>query len=152
MEDQILDTWRIHSRIVLYVLDAVADEALRAKRAKGRAPAEQFAHIHNVRLLWLKASAPELLDGLEKIEKESAGDRALLRSSLEASALAIETLLRNGLAAGRIKGFKPHPVAFLGYIISHESYHQGDIGVALAEIGHPLDKKTSFGIWEWGVR
>jgi uncharacterized damage-inducible protein DinB len=152
MEEQILDTWRIHCRITLYVLDAVADEALEAKRGKGRGVGDQFAHIHNVRLLWLKYAVPDLLAGLEKLEKDAAGNRALLRSSLEASGPAIEEMLRGALAAGRLKGFKPHPVAFLGYIISHEAYHQGDIGVALSEIGHPLDKKTAFGMWEWGVR
>jgi len=24
--------------------------------------------------------------------------------------------------------------------------------VALREAGYPLDRKTSFGMWEWGVR
>ena len=39
-----------------------------------------------------------------------------------------------------------------GYLIAHESYHHGEIGVALAQLGHPLDKKAAFGMWEWGVR
>ena len=39
--------------------------------------------------MWLKAAAPELLDGLDKIEKESAGDASLLRSSLTRSGTAI---------------------------------------------------------------
>lgn len=55
-------------------------------------------------------------------------------------------------AGGRIKGFKPSVTAFVGYLISHESYHQGDIGVRLTESGFPLEKKTNFGMWEWGVR
>ena len=53
---------------------------------------------------------------------------------------------------GTIKGFKPHVPAFLGYLIAHESYHHGEIGIALNEIGYPLDRKTAFGLWEWGVR
>ena len=112
-----------------------------------------FAHIHNIRLLWLKSGNAALLDGLAKIEKEQAGDKTLLRSSFEASGKAIEALLRQGLAAGgKIKGFKPHAVAFLGYLISHESYHRGEIGIVLAQSGHPLDNKSSYGMWEWGVR
>jgi hypothetical protein len=57
-----------------------------------------------------------------------------------------------GLAAGKIKGFKPHPHAFASYLIAHEHYRLGEIGVALTQSGYPLDKKTAFGMWEWGVR
>ena len=154
MEEQLLETWAIHSRVVLYVLDAVAPEALGDVGAgKGRSVGEQFAHIHNVRLLWLKSAAPALLAGLEKIERPAATDKALLHGSLAASGEAIGALLREALATGgRVKGFKPHAAAFLGYLIAHESYHQGDLGVALAQSGHPLDRKTAYGMWEWGVR
>ena len=55
-------------------------------------------------------------------------------------------------SGGRIKGFKPHAVAFLGYLISHESHHRGQIVLTLKQAGHPIDKKTAFGLWEWGVR
>ncbi len=118
---------------------------------KGRSVYKQWAHVHNVRLMWLKAAGPELLAGLEKLEGDT-GNKEQLARALEASGRAIEKLLRQGLAAGKIKGFKPHPVAFLGYLISHESHHRGQIGWTLKYAGHPLDKKTAFGLWEWGVR
>jgi uncharacterized damage-inducible protein DinB len=153
MEDQLLETWQIHNRINLYLLDSIKPEAFDAVSAsKGRTVAEQFAHIHNVRLMWLKSAAPELLAGLDKIEKEKATDILSLRASLEASGTAMETLLNKGLAEGRIKGFKPHAAAFLGYLISHESHHRGQIVLTLKQAGHPVDKKTAFGIWEWGTR
>jgi uncharacterized damage-inducible protein DinB len=154
MEEQLVEAWEIHNRIVLYVLDAVAREALEGSPGmKGRSAGEMFAHIHNVRLMWLKAAAPDLLEGLEKVEKEVASDKETLRRSLEASGQAIGELFRRGIAAGgKIKGFKPHAAAFLGYLISHEAYHQGEIGVVLGQSGHPLDKKTAYGMWEWGVR
>ena len=153
MEEQLLETWRIHNRIHLYVLDSIKPEALGdVSASKGRNVAEQFAHIHNVRLMWLKSAAPDLLTGLEKIEKEQAADKDLLRASLEASGKAIETLLGKGFAEGKIKGFKPHAAGFLGYLISHESHHRGQVALTLKQAGHPVDKKTSFGIWEWGTR
>ena len=154
MEDQLLETWRIHCRINLYILDAIAPKAFSAPApAKGRGFLQMFAHIHNTRLMWLQSAMPELLKGLTKIEKDDTVSQSSLRKSLAASGQAIETLLQKGLAfGGKIKGFKPHAPAFLGYLISHEAYHHGEIGVELTRIGYPLDKKTAYGMWEWGVR
>jgi uncharacterized damage-inducible protein DinB len=153
MEDQLIETWNIHDRINRYLLKAVPDAALgSALGPKHRTVYRLFAHMHNVRLMWLKAAAPELLNGLAKLEAET-GDKAALAAALESSGQAIATLLRKGLAAGgKVKGFKPHAVAFLGYLISHESHHRGHIGWTLKNTGHPLDQKTSYGLWEWGVR
>ena len=77
MEDQLIETWAIHNRINLYFLDAVADDALGASLPpKSRTVYDLFAHIHNVRLMWLKAAAPELLDGLKKLETKTVGKKA----------------------------------------------------------------------------
>lgn len=154
MEDQLIETWQIHNRVNLYVLEAVAPAALGGVSAsKGRNVGEQFAHIHNVRLMWLKPAAPDLLEGLEKVEKAEAQSKEKLREALEASGLAMENLLRRSFqAGGKVKGFKPHATAFLGYLISHESYHRAEVGIILTQSGHPLDQKISYGMWEWGVR
>jgi uncharacterized damage-inducible protein DinB len=155
MEDPLIETWAIHNRINLYLLDAIPDKAMTATPSpkKCRTVHRLFAHIHNVRLLWLKAAAPELLEGLEKIETKTVGTKAKLRAALEASGRAVEQLLRKGIAAdGKIKRFQPHATAFLGYLISHESHHRGQAGWALKLSGHPLDQKTAYGLWEWGAR
>jgi uncharacterized damage-inducible protein DinB len=153
MQEQILETWAIHDRINLYMLDAIAPEALAAPVARGRTVGEQFAHMHNVRVMWLQTSAPDLVEDLAKVEKADAVDRDTLRSALEASGLAIGKLLQLSLeSGGKVKGFKPHAVAFLAYLISHDAYHRGEIGLILAQIGYPLDRSSSYGLWEWGTR
>jgi uncharacterized damage-inducible protein DinB len=150
----LLETWEIHNRINLYLLDAVEPAALASISAsKGRTVGEQFAHVHNVRLMWLKSAAPDLLASLTKVEKEDAVDKKLLRKSLAESGAAIRSLLDRSLKdGGKVKGFKPHVTAFLGYLIAHESHHRGQIALSLKQAGKSLDKKTLYGIWEWGVR
>ena len=155
MEDkQFLEAWEIHNRINLFLLDAIDAEHLKETAAsKGRNVGEQFAHIHNVRLMWLKQAAPESIGQLKKIEKEDATDKKLLRQSIIDSGQAMNILFSKSIeAGGKIKGFKPHAAAFLGYLVSHESHHRGQIALTLKQSGHPLSKKVSFGLWEWGVR
>ena len=151
---QVLESWDIHNRINLYLLDSIDPAHLNSTlSSKGRNVGQQFGHIHNVRLMWLKVSAPDLLKGLNKIEKDDALSKKLLSSSLAKSAKAITTLLEKAFASdGRVKNFKPHAAAFLAYLISHESHHRGQILLALKQSGHAVDKKIQYGIWEWGMR
>lgn len=155
LDSQLLDTWNIHNRIILYILDALTPNALAGVPAgKGRSVGQILAHMHNVRLMWLDAAAPDLMTGLEKIptRKKDSVTLVLLRESLEASRQAMETLFKRGFESGKIKGFKPHPAAAFGYFLAHEWYHLGETGMTLGQAGFPLDDKTAYGMWEWGSR
>jgi len=147
----ITEAWQIHNRINLYLLEAVNETSLQdVLSSKGRNVGEQFAHINNVRLMWLKVANITLLEGLVKIEKADIS-KEKLKDALTQSGAAIETLFDQAIDE-KIKGFKPHATAFLGYLISHESHHRGQIMLALKQSGHLLDQKIQYGIWEWGVR
>lgn len=146
----LIETWLIHNRIHRYLLDAIHDEALKTKLAKGKAVDAQFAHIHNVRLMWLKPAAPDLLEGLEKLEDPT---RQEIEAALEASGQKIAELIERAEAnGGKVKNFKPHVTAFVGYLIAHEANHRGHIEIALRQAGTPITDKAMYGLWEWGVR
>ena len=151
--DALLETWAINQWMNNSLMKGIKDDHLSdVGAAKGRTVGEQLAHIHNVRLMSLKASAPELLVSQKKLDKEQIMTMSLLMKEFQKSADAIIRLLEMGLSSGRIKGFKPHPQAFLGYMISHESHHPGQIILTLKENNHLPDKKVLYGLWEWGKR
>ncbi|GGI56967.1 DinB family protein [Winogradskyella haliclonae] len=153
MHKEIIETWQIHNRINSYLLDTIENENYLndLSTAKGRNVRNQFMHMHNVRLMWIKEALPELLPNLEKLEDDNLSIEKL-KINIIASGIAIEKLLKFGLENNRIKGFKPHPTAFLGYLISHESHHRGQIVLILKECGHSISKKAGFGLWQWGTR
>lgn len=151
--NEIIETWEINNRINIYLLEAIDDDWLTsAPSSKGRNVGDVFAHMHNVRLMWLKASEPKLMDGQIKIEKEHIVNKDLLIERMNESAEGISALFEEAAVTGKVKGFKPHPTAFLGYMISHESHHRGQITLALKQTGHKLDSKVIYGMWEWGAR
>ncbi|MBN8651479.1 MAG: hypothetical protein J0L67_08625 [Cytophagales bacterium] len=153
IENQLIETWEIHNRINLFLLDALKEEHLAdISASKGRNVGQQFAHIHNVRLMWFKASNPDLLKNQVKFETDSPVTKKRLTTEFVKSSKAVILLFQSGFEKGTIKGFKPHPAAFFGYLISHESHHRGQIILALKQSGHMIDQKVQYGIWEWGTR
>lgn len=152
LADQIVESLAISNRVTLYLLEACTDACLSEVRPKGWGPSAQFAHLHNVRLMWLDAA--KVAHGLGKLEtKQYAHLREELNTALTASGDALVSLVTRLMAEGkRMPGFKPHTPGFVAYLVAHHAYHHAEIGVACREIGHPIDKKHAFGMWEWGVR
>lgn len=147
-----IETWQINTRLNEYLLSAIDEKHLSDRSAaKGRTVGEQLAHIHNVRLMWIQVIDPELFKSLKKIEKETITKKILI-DALQKSAAAMTGVLTKGFETGKIKGFKPHADAFLGYLIAHEAHHRNQVVLILKENGHALDKKILYGLWEWGVR
>ena len=150
MYEQFLETWAINGRINAFFLNEVDTTTLWEKANKGKAVGAHLAHMHNVRLMWLKASAPALLEGLEKLE-EGATKEQILAAHVQ-SGERMAALIGEGLEAGRVKGFKPHAAAFLAYMLAHEAHHRGQAELILRQLGQPVSDKVMYGMWEWGSR
>ncbi len=149
----LLDSFAINEKANQLLVAHISDDAWRADSltGKGRTIASIAAHIHHVRLMWLSAAdktakVPAKLEP-DKVSKEQ------VQSALKASASAIEKLLMKALEdpAGKVPNFRPDVVAFVGYLISHDSHHRGQIAMLARQTGHPLPPKIGFGLWEWGA-
>jgi uncharacterized damage-inducible protein DinB len=149
----LLNAFNANNRINLYLVDSIAPAAWKAKPAdgKGRTISAIVAHMHNVRVMWLKVSAKGS-DIPEQLDRASVTP-AQARKGLEESRQALSELIGRALQAnGRIKGFRPDVAGFLGYLIRHDAHHRGQIAMLARQLGHPLPQKVTFGMWEWGSR
>lgn len=117
---------------------------------KRRTIADMAAHIQNVRLLGL-SGADKSSKPLPKPQPDKA-TRAERQAALKESAAAVESVLQKAVddAAGKVPSFKPNVVAFIGFLIAHDFHHHGQIGLLARQVGQPVDRKTSYGLWEWG--
>ena len=146
----LLEAWRINDCIDSYLIDHVPEDAWAAKPpgGKGRSIAAILAHIHNVRVMWVKAAAK----GSPLPDKADAAGRDEVKGALAESGAAITRILENGLAVGKVSGFAPSAAAFLAYMLAHEAHHRGQVVLLARQLGHPVPAKASYGLWEWNSR
>jgi uncharacterized damage-inducible protein DinB len=143
------DAWHLNNRVNLMLLDELGEEQLAVTaNPRARSVADQFAHVHNVRIMWLEPIAPALAKSLTKIPK-GAATKAALKDALEASAAALGGLLAEAEKTGRIKVYKRGPIAFFSYALAHEAHHRAQIILHLKYAGHPVDSKFGLSLWEW---
>ncbi|MFQ5708530.1 MAG: DinB family protein [bacterium] len=155
LENQILETWRIHNRIMLFTLEHLPDEALKATLSKrgGREIARQLAHLHMVRVWRLEAFSKKIKQNLIVFEKGESPPKEKLQQALAQSGEVMEKYLRYGLErGGAVSNFKRGVVPMLGYFISHEAHHRGHILLTMKQCGFKLPDVLKWHIWEWNKR
>jgi uncharacterized damage-inducible protein DinB len=148
----LVNAFNTNDRINHYLIENLPAEAWRAKPPgdKGRTIAAIVAHMHNVRVMWLKAAKAENIP--EQLDR-SAVTATQAKSGLEASRNALAGLISQALEGnGKIKNFRPDVAGFVGYLIAHDAHHRGQIAMMARQLGHPLPQKAMFGMWAWGSR
>jgi len=147
----LLHAFDTNDKINLYLLDGLPADAWRAQPPSGRDIAAIVAHMHNVRVMWLKATAKgsKIPDQLDR----HSVTVAQAKKAFPQSAAALRAVLESALAAGgKVKGFPPDVMMFFAYLIAHDSHHRGQITMLARQLGYPVPQKVMFGMWEWNTR
>ena len=148
---EVLSTWKRHQQILLFLLQRIPEKHLGDLPAssKGRDVARQFAHLNRNRLGWLSFHKTGERPELPKSSKGERPKKKDLRAALMASGKEVEALLGQALKKeARVRLFGKSPVRWMGYLISHESHHRGQILLALRQSGLVLDEKVTVqGLW-----
>ena len=116
-----------------------------------------FTHMHNVRCKWIRLTAPHLKVPSQLNRANCTPQQA--RTALAESAVRCAEMLDQALGSGtpRIEAFrrdgwaKPWPVGMemLGYMISHEAHHRGQVCMLAHQLGFPLPNKVTSEMWNW---
>ena len=152
MKEQLFEAWRIHNRMNFLLIDTITDEGMQKTLSSrgGRTVYLQLVHIHNVRLSWFEIIDESISSKYEKLDKETAYDRKILKKALEDSSKGIEELINKSWdAGGKVKSFKAGLISFIAYLISHESHHRGNILLTLKQSGIKWPETLKWGLWEW---
>jgi uncharacterized damage-inducible protein DinB len=153
LKQALIEAYAVNERMNQYLLEHLDERAWRAEPpgGKGRTIADIFAHIHNVRHMWLVAAAKELPipDKLDRRTCSLQDVKRGLKITAECCAHLLAAALE--LPDGRIKNFRPDVAGMLGYLIAHDAHHRGQICMLARQTGHALPKAADFGLWEWGT-
>ena len=149
--EQILATWRRHNEILLFLLKEIPEDALICKPhgSRGRDVARQFAHLNRNRLGWLHYHSTGERPKLERFDKGDPPPKIRLSEDLHISGNAVEAFIKKCLEeASKPRMFGKNIVRWMGYLISHESHHRGQIMLALKQSGIRMPEKISInGLW-----
>ena len=153
MKEQLLNTWDINHRMNLLLINNTSDTGMQKTLSTrgGRSIFQQWIHIHNVRMQWLEVCSKDIFLKYTVLNKDIPVDKKVLIKALEESAEGISLLLsRSWNDGGKVKGFKKGIIPLLGYFISHESHHRGNMILTLKQSGEKIPDTVKWGLWEWG--
>jgi len=150
--EALLDSWDRNNTILVNLLRALPEGGLEARAMAGSPSiAEQFTHIHYVRLVLVFEDAPELARDLPEEEWVFEHDPGRIAQMLNDSAKAVRDAVQSRVEAGRDMNLHyDHPILLLQHMLWHEGYHHGQMKMALKVAGHPLTDKEA-GPVTWGV-
>ena len=161
IRDTLLETYAASDAMNQLIIELLDPAAWRAQpprtKGGGRTIAARFAQMHNVRLKWLKGSAPHLKcppplnphrctmnQAASAHHKSSAQCLQMLTDALSAAPNRhVTKFYRDSwMPTWRAGG------AMFSYMFAHEAHHRGQILMLAHQLGHRVLHKSPH-IWQW---
>lgn len=152
IKNQILQTWRLHNKTMIYLIENIQDEAFNATLSKrgGRNISRQLAHVNMVRVWRLESFAKKNSVKLISFESEQSPAKAQLIEAFTQSSSLMEKYIQLAIENdGEVSNFKRGVVIMVGYYISHEAHHRGNILLTMKQCGFKLSDNLKWNIWDW---
>ncbi len=149
--DALLDSWDRNNTILLNLLRAVPPGGLEARAMPGsHTVSEIFTHLHHERMVSVLEEAPECAGEVPEQEWLSEPDPNRIAQMLVDSAQRVRDAVRGRVESGRPLDLNyDHPILLVQLLIFHESYHHGQIKLALKLSGRPIsDDKAGPLTWD----
>ena len=157
LPDTLIDAWRTNNRVTTYLVEHMPPPlwSMPVPGAPRRTVRMVAAHLHNSRCGWIRALGgrdgivpPPLVD-LRRVTP-TALLRALSRSS-EGMIRLIELGATRGGSVPRAiwQNFPTDLEHFLAYFVAHEAHHRGQLVLIARQLGQPLPKAVTIGLWQW---
>jgi uncharacterized damage-inducible protein DinB len=150
-----LKTFATNDRVNRFLVENLSEEVWREPipGGRGKTIAAIVAHMHNCRCMWVKALGKRAGWPVPAHLDRRRVTRAQAVEGFKASRDAVVRVLEFGLAnGGKVPGFPPDVVHFLCYLVAHEAHHRGQICMLARQLGHPLSREVSYGLWHWPKR
>ncbi len=150
--DALMDSWDRSNTILVNLLGALPEGGLEARAMEGSpSVSEMFTHVHHERMVSVFEEAPEFAGIVPEDEWVVERDRNRIAQMLNESAKAVRDAVKGRVETGRDMNLNyDHPILLLQLLIFHESYHHGQIKVALKLAGRPLSDEVA-GRVTWDV-
>jgi len=152
LKQQILATWQANHKSNLILINALTDDALNLTRSPrgGGKIGHQLAHMYNVRYWQLEKIDKTMVSSLKTIKSEDVKTCKMLTRYHQISTDLIKQVLETSCNNNaKVKNFKSGLIPLLGYLISHEAHHRGNIFLTLKLSNFKLPIELKYGVWEW---
>ncbi len=150
--EAILETWQVHNRSMLYLIENLPDKAFETSLSKrgGRTIAAQLSHCIDVRFYRMESFVKKNLLDFVPFEKGYVPGKMELLKAFEDSGKIMDSLILESLNSdGKAPHFARGIVVMIGYYISHEAHHRGHALLTAKTQGIPLPDSLKWGVWEW---
>lgn len=150
--EALLDSWDRNNTILINLLRAIPAGGLEARAMEGSpSVSEMFTHLHHERMVSVFEEAPEFAGNVPEEEWVVEHDPERIAQMLNDSAKRVRDAVRSRVETGRDLDLNyDHPILLIQLLIFHESYHHGQIKLALKMAGRPVTDDEA-GAITWDV-